>query len=237
VRLTASDVVAIKTYLAKHPDLKPANLREFLIYLLDLVVNTPLATVSNTEELTALKADLQQEINNSLSKDSIIGLLNDDVELTKKENTRLQTELAAAKNTQAPVSADYEAQIMEILLQVQKQLAELRPSFFKADDKDVIIGLERIDFILNQKSEKIVELTTALDKSKAAAQLKPNQTVVNFNPDQIKAIGLARKRLIKLGYTFGTDNPDEVIHAVIAAYNESTALMLELLKEFKPLID
>lgn len=222
--LTRSE--SILAYLQTIPkNERPANATELIVKLLETV-----ATLGDT---APLNEQIERLTLFQQKSDEAISELNTKTEGLQQENTRLQAENEELKKPET------------IRQQWFESLQAVSPEIAAYNDATLEDALKRYVFVITQMHQQVneaAERENALAEELQASEnrpvlLKPNEAIMTFNETQLNNIRLIRQMMEKMGHTFKTKEPAEVIHLAVEQNIELTRTMIEQVKEFQPLIE
>lgn len=228
----------IAAFLNKYTGPPPANAKEFITTLLD-ASETAISKDAHDAALFALRAEnTNQKDDIDALEDKYEGLLEKTERLREETNGLLSETKGLREENQRLLNPE------TIYNEWFTGLRQLAPHLVNAADKTPLDTLNRLLFLVSETDEAVNQqkqiaetLTDELQKEKTKqVNVKPNEAIISFTPEHLANIRLVRKCMAEMGHRFTSDEPEEVIHAAIAAQLENTKQMIDMCKDYSPLI-
>lgn len=216
----------IENFIATLPEAdRPRNATELLVKLL--------GTVATLKDTTPFEQEIDRLKFNNDTLGNKLGDLEKETTGLQEEMERLQQENETLKNPET------------IRQQWMESLQAAAPDIAKYNDPTLEAALQRFVFIiteLNQQVSALQQRNSDLEDQLNEAEnrpvlLKPNEAIVSFTTEQLDNIRLIRQMMEKMGHTFKSKEPSEVIHLAMEQNIQLTRTMIEQVKEFQPLIE
>lgn len=224
----------IQDYVSKLPDPAPANAKELILSLLEYAETCTTKEVYE-ESVTALNKQIDAEKERADQYYTQLTAEKEETNSLRLENERLleETKRLQQENDRLSSEETHTEQWFE-------GLRILAPEFVREEDKTFEDSFARILFALkqereavNQTKEKVESLETSLRNAEAKKiELKPNEAIIEFTPEQQENIRFLRRMLVKSGTIFKTQDVNEVIHTSVANNIEHVATMVAMCKKF-----